>query len=216
LAKDSRIIKLTVTKEQHDILTEWACGVPLAALIRRLALQEAQGTQRVLRGYSEGTQRTMPDNCAQGTPSTPPVPSQVPLEAGTEVAPKREERKKKIKRSLSSEQQTLGGTAAPPPAEPYVREIISHLNETCKLSAFPADPTIRARINELMAAGYTVDDFKAVHIWANDHWPDRTDSNGQNWRTIMLTPSKLYGDKFADNVARARAHKPARKGLRYV
>jgi uncharacterized phage protein (TIGR02220 family) len=100
-------------------------------------------------------------------------------------------------------QETLTGTEPPPVSEPFVRDVITHLNETCG-TMFPVfAKEARVLIAALVADGFTVDDIKAVNKWADTHWP-HPELGEKDWRGMMLVPSKLYGEKFPEHLGVAR------------
>jgi uncharacterized phage protein (TIGR02220 family) len=194
------IVKFTVSDEEMDLIRKWADGVPVGPLVRRLVMQAIKVPTEYLPGTSQVPPRYLVENPPEVPTGALTGTSQVPPKAGTDhaLSPEKKGRKKK-------KQEVFVDTESPPTVEPYVAEIVAHLNETCGLRAVPSDPKIREAINAHRANGYEIDDFKAVHVWADRNWPDESDSNGKNWRTIMLVPSKLYGEKFGDWVSKARA-----------
>jgi hypothetical protein len=202
-------IKINVSHSEHDLLKKWAKGAPLAPLIKRLALYDAEGLLGTLPGYSEGTDRALPKKEAEGPPRVPTVPSQGTAKSGTDRASINHRKKK----SREDTQKSLPGSERPPFVEPVVSEIVSHFNETVGLSLVAADPTIRDLILFHLAHGYTKEDFFKLHVWADKHWPDKTGPDGKNWRKICVVPSFLYSkDRIGGHMGHAKAPKKKTQG----
>ncbi|MCP4573322.1 MAG: hypothetical protein GY838_13285 [bacterium] len=116
------------------------------------------------------------------------------------------EEKRKNKRESKNRargQAELMGTEPPPVSEPFVREVITHLNEECG-TGFPTfSKAVRKLVAQLLVDGYTIEDIKTVNRWADRNWP-RAAPGEKDWRATMLVPSRLYGEKFGEHLGVAR------------
>jgi len=82
--------------------------------------------------------------------------------------------------------------APQPPEEPnsnLIREIISHLNQVAKSNYKPSTPKTRSLINTRLKEGFTLDDFKQVHIIKYSEWV------GTDFEKF-IRPETLYSNKF--------------------
>lgn len=141
----------------------------------------------------------------QAVPTPSPARARKSYKSSSSDSGKKKEKKREEKRgSVRGGQAELVGTEPPPVSEPFVREVIEHLNETCG-TGFPVfSRAVRELIAQLLVDGYTIEDMKTVNRWADRNWP-RPDPGEKDWRATMVVPSKLYGEKFGEHLGVARA-----------
>lgn len=137
--------------------------------------------EKSVQGYLDGQKREGIKNPYLGVYAE----TKTPYEGGRQ----QEEEQEKEKEEGKGEEQEKGQyvTASAPASE--IKEIISHLNEVTnshyKQNASKTKTLIQARLKE----GYTVDDFKKVHIAKYSEWVN-TDFEK------FLRPETLYSNKF--------------------
>jgi len=139
-----------------------------------------------------------------GAPEVPcPSPARVRKSSPTPDPEKKKTEKKRGGSERGGGQATLLGTEPEPTSEPFVQEVVGHLNEACG-TVFPlTDPKIRELVAKLLAAKYTIEDMKTVNTWANENW-SRVNPGEKDWRATFLVPSRLYGEKFAEHLGVAK------------
>jgi uncharacterized phage protein (TIGR02220 family) len=214
-------IKLTVSDEELAFLRLWANGSAVATLAKHAVLLKARldlGTHAVPSNGTASTRQVPTEGTAGPSlePGTHVVPTEGtavnPANRGTSLALSPEKKKKKKRRNKRGDarggQAELVGTAPPPVSEPFVREVVGHLNDVCGTAFPPHDKKVREYIAQLMADGYTIDDMKAVNEWAARTIRDEVDHNGTNWFEKLVKPSYLYGPRFGEHLGMAKKKAP--------
>ncbi|MBN2895028.1 MAG: conserved phage C-terminal domain-containing protein [Campylobacterales bacterium] len=73
--------------------------------------------------------------------------------------------------------------------ESDVSEILAHLNEVCQSRFKPTTPKTKSLIRARLSEGFSVDDFRLVHVIKAAEWKNTKFES-------YLRPITLYGTKF--------------------
>lgn len=213
----SRIVKITLTAAEYSALERMKkVSVyrfqPMGTAVKAILQEVGENIVAFPELFPYGPQRSTPvhagpDSDRQAIEVHTPSPARA-LRSSSSSQRKREDQKKKREdRARAQAALELPRPSLPDLRAETCREIVGHLNMTCH-TAFPAhDPRTCEIIGKLLDSGYTVDDFKAVNAWADTKWPpDSLTPEGKPWRSFMLVPSKLYGERFGEWLGAARSN----------
>jgi uncharacterized phage protein (TIGR02220 family) len=197
-------VNLSFSDEEMIRLLKWnQTGLPLTTAVKWLvvdALHILSG-EFVTTPIGSNTVSSGSGKFPSGV--TTPTPSPARARKKSSLKTPDPEKKKTKRGSVRGGQATLIGTDPEPISEPFVQEVVGHLNDVCG-TEFPLfDRQVRELVAKLLAANYTIEDIKIVNTWAHKRWPPPNPGD-TDWRATFLVPSKLYGEKFGEHLGVAK------------